>query len=235
MYCIKIDTYTIEVERKNIKHLRLSVYPTQGRIHVSAPLHYDDEQITAFVRTKIPWIARHFERFELHRQVAELRYVSGEIHFLEGKAYQLNVISTASVNKVCIREDRYIDLYEKPGTAPWHRPLMLQAWYGIRLKVRSQPLLAKWEGCIGAKYSECGIKQMKTRWGSCNINARRIWLNLELAKRPDESLEYIIVHELMHLLEKGHNARFHALMDKHLPDWRERKHRLDHFGIDSKT
>lgn len=229
MHHIHIDNYTIEVEIKKVKHLRLSVYPTQGRIHVSAPLYTREEQIRLFITQKLPWIAKHFASFDQPQQLAKPNYMSGEIHFLEGKAYRLNVISNARVNKICIRDDRFLDIYEIPGTPVRHRPILMQAWYKIRLKVRCEPLLSKWQNIIGVQINQWGIKQMKTRWGSCNIKAKRIWLNLELAKRPDDSLELVIVHELMHLLENGHNANFRALMDKFLPDWRGRKDHLDRF------
>jgi len=130
-----------------------------------------------------------------------------------------------------IRGNTHIDLYEKPGTPIVHRPLMMQEWYRARLKARIEPLIRKWQEIIGVQIKEWSVKKMKTRWGTCNIKAKRIWINLELAKKPEDCLEYIIVHELLHLIEKHHNDNFKALMNKYLPDWRVRKDLLNRLPL----
>jgi len=226
-----VEGYGIEVERKDIKNLRLSVYPPSGRIRIAAPIQMDDESIRLHIVSKLDWIKKHLARFEQVERFSRREYINGESHYLEGKRYLLNIIPDSGINMIKIRGGAYIDLYEKPGSPVWHRPLMMQEWYRSRLKARVEPLLCKWQEIIGVQIREWGIKQMKTRWGSCNVVAMRIWINLELARKAEDCLEYIIVHELVHLLEKRHNDNFKALMDKFLPDWRVRKDVLNKFPL----
>lgn len=228
---ITVADYKIDVVRKSIKNLHLSVYPPTGRIRIAVPQQLDDESIRLHIVSKLGWIKKHIARFQQVERLSHREYITGESHYLEGKRYLLNVISDASINRIKLRGGTYIDLYEKPGTPIWHRPLMLQEWYRARLKVRIEPLISKWQDIIGVQINEWSVKKMKTRWGTCNIHAKRIWINLELAKKPEECLEYIIVHELLHLLEKYHNKNFKALMDKYLPDWRVRKDILNRFPL----
>lgn len=227
MHQITVGQYTIDVVKKDIKNLHLAVYPPNGRIRIAVPKQLDDETIRLHIVSKLSWIKKQITKFEQAERLSQRDYITGESHYLEGKRYILNVITASNINQIKLRGKRYIDLYEKPGTPHWHRPLMIQEWYRARLKARIEPLIAKWQDIIGEHLSEWAVKQMKTKWGTCNINAKRIWINLELAKKPDDCLEYIIVHELMHLIEKHHNDNFKALMDRFLPDWRVRKDRLN--------
>lgn len=227
MQQMSVDEYTVEVVRKDIKNLHLAIYPPTGRIRLAVPKQLDDETIRLHIISKLGWIKKHIACFEQAERQSKREYISGEIHYLEGKRYLLNVISGSKINMIKLRDSRYIDLYEKPGTPIWHRPLMVKEWHRARLKARIEPLIARWQDVIGVQINEWSVKQMTTRWGTCNINAKRIWINLELAKKPEECLEYIIVHELVHLLEKHHNDNFKALMDKYLPDWRTRKAALN--------
>ena len=227
MHQITVGQYTIDVVKKDIKNLHLAVYPPNGRIRIAAPKQLDDETIRLHIVSKLSWIKKQISKFEQADRLSNRDYVTGESHYLEGKRYLLNVIPDASINQIKLRGKTYIDLYEKPGTPHWHRPLIIQEWYRARLKARIEPLIIIWQEAIGVQINEWAVKQMKTKWGTCNIVAKRIWINLELAKKPDDCLEYIIVHELMHLLEKHHNDRFKSLMDRYLPDWRVRKERLN--------
>lgn len=227
MHQITVGQYTIDVVKKDIKNLHLAVYPPNGRIRIAVPKQLDDETIRLHIVSKLSWIKKQITKFEQADRLSNRDYVTGESHYLEGKRYLLNVITDASINQIKLRGKTYIDLYEKPGTPDWHRPLMIQEWYRARLKARIEPLIISWQEAIGVHINDWAVKQMKTKWGTCNIVAKRIWINLELAKKPDDCLEYIIVHELMHLLEKHHNDRFKSLMDRYLPDWRVRKERLN--------
>ncbi|MDY0152524.1 MAG: SprT family zinc-dependent metalloprotease [Candidatus Cloacimonas sp.] len=231
MHQIKVGDYTIDVVRKDIKNLHLAVYPPHGRIRIAVPQELDDETIRLHLVSKLAWIKKHIAGFEQVERLSQREYITGESHYLEGRRYLLNVIPDASINMIKIRGNTHIDLYEKPGTPIWHRPVMIQEWYRARLKVRIEPLITKWQDIIGVQIKEWSIKQMKTRWGTCNINAKRIWINLELAKKPEDCLEYIIVHELLHLLERNHNDVFRSYMDKYLPDWRFRKEVLNKFPL----
>jgi len=227
MHQITVGQYTIDVVKKDIKNLHLAVYPPNGRIRIAVPKQLDDETIRLHIVSKLSWIKKQITKFEQADRLSNRDYVTGESHYLEGKRYLLNVITDASINHIKLRGKTYIDLYEKPGTPNWHRPLMIQEWYRARLKARIEPLIISWQEAIGVHINDWAVKQMKTKWGTCNIVAKRIWINLELAKKPDDCLEYIIVHELMHLLEKHHNDHFKSLMDRFLPDWRVRKDRLN--------
>ena len=147
--------------------------------------------------------------------------VTGETHYFLGRRYRLRVVLHEATGKVFIRNRSFIDLHVRPGYASDARALVLQGWYRQQLKSLIPPLLQKWKKVIGVQAADWAIRRMKTRWGTCNAEARRIWLNLELIKKPVQCLEYILVHELIHLVERHHNDRFIALMDRHLPQWRQ--------------
>ncbi len=217
---IIIDNIVVDVIRKDIKHLYFAVYPPNGRVRVSAPRRMDDEAIRLAVISKLPWIKRHQAKFEGQERQPPLEYISGESHFYKGQCYVLNVIYHNGPSKVVIRDNATLDLIVRTGSDVSKRERALIAWYRQQLKEAIPPLLAKWEPIIGEDVAEWGVKRMKTRWGSCNIKARRIWLNLELIKKPGCCLEYIIVHEMVHLLERLHNDRFVTYMDEFMPRWR---------------
>ncbi len=216
---IILQGHSIELQRKRIKNINLAVYPATGRIRVSVPLRMDEERVRRFLESKLSWIERQLAKV---KPAASISYESGSTHQLEGKSYILNLIPDASSNRIHLHEGR-IDLYLKPGRTPEQVPRMLQEWYRVRLKARVQPLMNKWQRVLGVQANSWNIKRMKTKWGSCNTRDKRIWLSLELAKKCDAYLEYVVVHELVHLLERGHNERFYGLLDQYLPDWRQRK------------
>jgi len=220
MQRIIIDNIAVDVIRKDIKNLYFAVYPPNGRVRVSAPRRMDDEAIRLAVISKLPWIKRHQAKFEGQERQPPLEYISGESHFYQGQCYVLNVIYHNGPSKVVIRDNATLDLFVRTGSDVSKRERALIAWYRQQLKEAIPPLLAKWEPIIGEDVAEWGVKRMKTRWGSCNIKARRIWLNLELIKKPGCCLEYIIVHEMVHLLERLHNDRFVIYMDEFMPRWR---------------
>jgi len=220
MQQIRIDSLVIDVIRKDIKHMYFAVYPPNGRVRVSAPRRMDDEAIRKAVASKLPWIKRHQAKFEGQERRTPLEYVSGESHHYQGQRYLLNVIYHKGPPKVALRNNATLDLFVRTGSDAKKRERALMDWYRQQLKRAIPPLITKWEPIIGEDVADWGVKRMKTRWGSCNIKARRIWLNLELVKKPSCCLEYIIVHEMVHLLERLHNDRFVAHMDKFMPDWR---------------
>lgn len=227
MQIIEVGSYIIELKRNDIKTLRLTLYPATGVIRVSAPKHLEEGQIRDFVESRLGWIKQKLaSKPEVHIG-AEPQYISGETHFLAGKAYTLNVQENACVPKISILPDKIIEMSVCAGTTPLWRKAFMKEWNRVRLEQRIAPLMLKWQVIIGVKPNKSATKQMKTRWGSCNIAAKRIWISLELAKKSDHLLEYIIVHELVHLLERGHNAVFYGYMDKFLPDWRERRKELN--------
>ena len=210
----------VEVVRKDIKNLHLGVYPPMGRVRVAVPLVISDEAVRLAVIDKLGWIKRQKTRFAQQPRQSQREMVNGESHYFLGKRYRLRVHEVDAPARVAVRGIASLDLFVRPGTLPAQRDAVLQRWYREQLKALVPGLLDKWQPVIGVQASHWGIKKMKTKWGSCNTSAKRIWLNLELAKKPLVCLEYIVVHELVHLLERRHSELFTALMDRFLPDWR---------------
>lgn len=220
MHQITVNGLVVDVVRKNIKNLHLAVYPPNGRIRVAAPLRVDDEAVRLFTISKWAWIKRQQARFDVQERQSPRTFVSGESHYFQGNRYLLNVIYHDGPPAVILRNKTTMDLLVRTGSETVQREHVLMAWYRKQLKQAIPPLIAKWEPIINVEVAEWGVKQMKTRWGTCNIEARRIWLNLELVKKPIHCLEYIVVHEMVHLLERKHNAIFTGYMNKFMPQWR---------------
>lgn len=227
MHRITVNDLTVDVVRKDIKNLHLAVYPPNGRVRVAAPLLIDDEAVRLAVISKWGWIKRQQAKFIEQKRQSPREYLSGESHYYQGKRYRLNVIYADHPPKVVIRNKEWLDLYVRPGSDAQQRERVLMVWYRKQLKAIMPDLIAKWEAIMELSVAEWGIKHMKTKWGTCNIEARRIWLNLELVKKPIRCLEYIIVHEMVHFLERHHNDRFTALMDHYLPSWRTLREELN--------
>lgn len=200
-------------------------------MRIATPLRVNDEAVRLFAISKLGWIKKHQVKFDAQERQSAREYVSGESHYYRGERYLLNVIYQKGVPKVIVRNKKYIDLYVRPGSTLAQRRRVITEWYRQQLKAEIPALIAKWQKVIGVEIAECGIKQMKTRWGTCNVTARRIWLNLELAKKPEHCLEYVIVHELVHLLERRHNERFVALMSQFMPQWRTYREELNRFPV----
>ncbi len=210
----------VEVVRKDIKNLHLGVYPPQGRVRVAVPLHLDDEAVRLAVISRVGWIRKQQKGFERQDRQSEREMITGESHYFQGRRYRLEVIEHDGPASVRLPNNRTLVLRVRPGTGREKREAVLHRWYRRRLRELIPALIAKWEPEIGVTVVEWGIKKMKTRWGTCNTDARRIWLNLELAKKPPSCLEYILVHEMAHFLEHHHNERFRGLMDRFMPQWR---------------
>lgn len=217
---ITVSDLVVEVVRKDIKNIHLAVYPPDGRVRVAVPLRVDDEAVRLAVISKLSWIRRQQSRFAGQERQSAREYVFRESHYYWGNRYLLNVIEYDAPPKVVLRNKNTLELTIRPGSDQAKREQVLLACYRSELKTAIMPLIAKWENTIGVDVADWGVKRMKTRWGSCNIEARRIWLNLELVKKPPRCLEYIVVHEMVHLLERKHNDRFIGLMDQFLPQWR---------------
>lgn len=217
---ISVSGIPVEVVRKDIKNLHLGVYPPMGRVRVAAPLVVNDEAVRLAVIDKLSWIKRQRTQFSKQPRQSEREMVNGESHYFMGLRYRLRVYEVDGPTKVALRGVASLDLYVRPGTSARRREAVLLSWHRAALRTAITELLARWQPVLGVRVEQWGIKKMKTKWGSCNVTARRIWLNLELAKKPVQCLEYIVVHELVHLLERNHTERFTALMDEFLPNWR---------------
>jgi predicted metal-dependent hydrolase len=227
MHQIKVGNISIDVVRKDIKNLHLGVYPPNGRVRIAAPLKIDDDAVRLFAISRLTWIKKQRLKFENQDRQSERRFVSGETHYLKGKPYLLNVIYQNAAPRVKIRNKTYIDLYVREGSIEEQKEKVMMEWYRGQLKHQIPELIEKWQKKLGIEVNEWVIKRMKTKWGTCTIAARRIWLNLELVKKPHHCLEYIIVHEMVHLLERKHNDRFVAHMDKFMPQWHLYKDELN--------
>ena len=216
---INIRGIEVQVIRKEIKNLHLSVHPPEGRVRISAPLHMSDDALRLAVITKLKWIKKQQEHFTEQPRQSPREAVTGESHYFYGRRYRLEVIYEYGRHRVVIKNNKTLQLFVNPGTTRENRMRVINEWYREELKAFIPALLDKWQDRIGVTASAWGVKKMKTRWGSCSIRQKRIWLNLELAKKPPECLEYVLVHELVHLLERRHNERFRTFMDKFLPSW----------------
>lgn len=223
---IEVSGITVEITRKKIKNLHLGVYPPEGRVRVSAPLFLDDDAIRLAIISRLKWIRKQQKKFLDQDRQSQREMITGETHFFQGRRYRLDLIEADLPPRVCLRGTTTMELRVRPGTGREKREEILYAWYRKQLKEQIPPLIAKWEEITGLRVSEWGVRRMKTRWGTCNTDARRIWINLELVKRYPLCLEYIILHEMVHLLERRHNDRFRELMDGFMPGWRRYKEGL---------
>lgn len=217
---IRIADLSVEVVRKDIKHLHLGVYPPAGRVRVAAPLRLDDEAVRLAVVSRLGWIRSKQRKFAEQDRQSRREMVTGESHYFQGRRYVLDVRVVEGAPRVRLVSNAKMELRVPPGIDLAQRHAVLQRWYRRQLRALLPALLAKWAPRIGKPVSEVRIKKMKTRWGSCNAPAGRVWLNLELIKKPVACLEYVLVHELVHLRERHHNKRFQEWMDALLPAWR---------------
>jgi predicted metal-dependent hydrolase len=217
----------VHVVRKAIKNLHLGVYPPSGRVRVAVPLTISDNAVRMAVVGKLGWIKRQRKRFQLQPRQSEREMVSGESHYFLGRRYRLRVIYQNRRTEVVLRSRSTMEVYVQLETTPEQRERVLRQWYRQKLKEIIPPLVEKWQPILNVQVADWGIKKMKTKWGSCNAEAQRIWLNLELAKKPVRCLEYTVVHEMAHFLERQHNDRFISLLDQYLPHWRLHRQELN--------
>ena len=217
---IEVSGIQVEVVRKPIKNLHLSVHPPEGRVRVSAPTRTDDEAVRMAVVSKLRWIQRHRQTFAAQPRQSPREMVGGESHYFLGRRYRLHVLEHDRPNNVTLKGNSEMILHVRPGTTRDKRQQVLNDWYRRYMKEVIPDLIQKWEPVIGVRIDDWGVKKMKTRWGSCNIRDHRVWLNLDLAKKSPHYLEYVLVHEMVHLLERHHNDRFKSFMDQFMPQWR---------------
>ena len=225
---IEIRGIAVEIVRKDIKHLHLGVYPPEGRVRVAAPLRLDDDAVRMAVISRLAWIRRKRKEFEAQDRQSRREFVTGESHYFEGRRYRLDVVESAGGRTgVRLRGHGWIEMRVRRGTGRDAREALLYRWYRDRLRERIPEMVARWELRIGVKVEDWRIRRMKTRWGTCNREAGRIWLNSELAKKPVSCLEYVVVHEMVHLIERRHNDRFRGILDRVMPGWGGRVEELN--------
>ena len=224
---IKVSGLTVDIVRKDIKNLHLGVYPPNGRVRVAAPLGVSNDAVRLAVIGKLGWIKRQRAKFYAQPRQSPREMVSGESHYFQGRRYRIRIVEHEGAGVVLLRNKTTMEIRVRPETTSEQRLHILQRWYRAQLKTQVPVLLEKWEPLLGVAVAHWGVKKMKTKWGSCNVEAGRIWLNLELAKKPPQCLEYVVVHELVHFAERHHNDRFVALMERHLPNWRTYRDELN--------
>ena len=216
---IVVNELVVDVVRKDIKNLHLGVYPPLGRVRVAAPLVISDEAVRLAVIDKLRWIRRQKAKFAEQPRQSQREMVNGESHYFLGKRYRLRVHEVDATPRVAVRGIASLDLFVRPGANAEQREAVLLRWHREQLKALIPALLEKWQPVLEVQVAHWGVKKMKTKWGSCSIEAGRIWINLELAKKPLHCLEYIVVHEMTHLLVRHHDDQFVALMSRVMPQW----------------
>lgn len=221
---------TVDVVFKDIKNVHLSVYPPSGRVRISAPLRMNLDTVRVFAIAKLSWIRQQQNKLCGQEREAPREYLDRESHYVRGKRYLLSVIEESAPPRVELKHSKLL-LRVRPGTTEAGKQAVIEAWYRRQLKKEVPPLIARWESILGVKVERFFVQRMKTRWGSCNPAARTIRLNTDLAKKPRECLEYIVVHEMAHILEPTHTARFVALMDQFMPNWRFYRDQLNRLPV----
>jgi predicted metal-dependent hydrolase len=224
---IEVNGLCVDVVRKDIKNLHLGVYPPDGRVRVAAPSAVSDEAVRQAVITRQGWIRRQQERFALQERQSQREMIDGESHYFAGQRYRLKVFEGSEPSTVILRNKRTMELHVPPGSSREKREEVLLRWYRQQLKRLIPEIISKWEPILGIEVTEWGVKRMKTKWGSCNPDKRRIWLNLELVKKDVKYLEYIVLHEMVHILERTHNDRFREYMDRFMPSWQMLREELN--------
>ena len=217
---ITVSGLEITVRRKAIKNLHVGVYPPDGKVRVSAPQSMSDEAIRLAIITRFGWIRSKRSGFIRQARESQREYISGETHFVQGRRFRLNVVEAGGVPRVSFGKSGWLDFRMPPDSTRAQRERYFQNWQRRELRRLAEPLILKATERLQVAVPDWGIRRMKTKWGSCNAAAKRIWLNLELFKKPVDCLEYIIVHELVHLSIRQHNDEFYSKMDRFLPLWR---------------
>lgn len=231
MTVVKVSDISAEVEWKAIKNVHLTVYPPDARIHVSAPQSMPEDAVRLFLLTKLPWIKSRVSEIVNQSRQTPREYVSGENHFYKGQRYRLKVIYSNKPAKVEVQGNECIVLYARNGSLPERRAEILREWYRNELKSILPPLISKWKETLGVKANKWEVKQMKTLWGSCNHRTHNIIFNLELIKKPLHCIEYIVVHELLHIKVRLHDEEYTSLLSHYLPNWQQTRDELNEFIV----
>jgi predicted metal-dependent hydrolase len=221
-----LGTIPVDVVLKDIKNIHLSVHPPAGKVRIAAPLRMDIDTVRVFAVTKLAWIKSQQKKLREQERETPREYLDRESHYVWGKRYLLKLAEKEAAPRVELKHNKMI-LQLRPAASHEKKQEVLDAWYREQIKATVPELVAKWEKALGVKANKLFVQKMKTKWGSCSPHAGNIRLNTDLAKKPPQCLEYIIVHELTHLLERHHNDRFTALMDAHMPLWRQYREMLN--------
>lgn len=222
---IIIDGLTVEIQKKKVKNINLAVLPPDGRVRISAPRRVSEEYIVNFVRSKMDWIQKQRDKILKKAIITNREYITGEKIHLFGEEYTLQAVPTTGKGRVTLNgSTAYLET--KAGSTVEEKEKIVNEWYRSLLKEQIRQYLPKWEKITGLHPTDWQIKNMKTRWGTCNTVTGKIWLNLQLAKKPLICLEYVILHELTHLKVRNHGKDFIAVMDRYMPDWQTIKKKM---------
>jgi predicted metal-dependent hydrolase len=231
---VQLGNITADVVLKDIKNVHLSVYPPNGRVRIAAPARMSLDTIRVFAVSKLGWIKEQQRKLREQERETPREYLNRESHYLWGKRYLLTVQEADQAPSIELRHRR-IFMRLRPGTSEDKKQALFEEWYRDQLRAAVTPLLAKWQPLMGVRVNRLFVQRMKTKWGSCNPTARHIRLNTELAKKPTECLEYIVVHELAHLIEPTHTQRFIVLMDRFMPKWQFYREALNRLPVRRET
>jgi predicted metal-dependent hydrolase len=224
----------VSVVLKDIKNVHLSVYPPSGRVRIAAPRRMSIDTIRVYAISRLDWIRKQQRKLREQERETPREYIDRESHYVWGRRYLLAVREADEPPSISLKPRRML-LRVRPGASETKRAVLIDEWYRAQIKAAVPPLLERWENLIGVKAERVFVQRMKTKWGSCNHEAQTIRLNTELAKKPPECLEYIVVHELVHLVEPTHNARFMALMDRYMPRWQSYREKLNRLPVRQET
>ena len=227
---VQLGDLAVDVVRKDIKNVHLSVHPPTGRVTIAAPARLSLDTIRVFAIAKLGWIRQQQKKLLEQEREMPREYLNRESHYIWGRRYLLKIIEDELPPSVALSHGRMI-LTVRPGCAPAKRQEIVDAWYRDLVRTSTPPLIAKWERLMSVKVKRFFMQRMKTKWGSCNPRARTIRLNTDLARKPRECLEYIVVHEMAHLLEPTHNVRFIALLDQFMPKWQSHRDALNRLPV----
>jgi predicted metal-dependent hydrolase len=226
-----ISDIHIDVIKKDIKNMHLAVYPPKGKVRLAVPSDVSNETIKLFTISKLGWIRKQQRKLASQDRQNSRNFVNRETHYFLGKRYLLKVIEEDKPTKVVVKGKSQLELHVRPNTTIIQRNAIMNEWYRMELKRTIPAIITKWEDKMGVSVNSWGVRHMKTKWGTCNIEKKRILLNLELAKIPVRCLEYIIVHEMVHLFERKHNDQFMTYMDKYLANWKALRSELNRLPV----
>ncbi|CUS32148.1 conserved hypothetical protein [Candidatus Nitrospira nitrosa] len=215
---VQLGNITADVVLKDIKNVHLSVYPPNGHVRIAAPARMSLDTIRVFAVSKLGWIKQQQKKLREQERETPREYLNRESHYLWGRRYLLTVREDDEAPSIELKHSRIL-LHVRPGTSEERKQALFEEWYREQLKQAVPLLITKWQPLIGVTVNRFFVQRMKTKWGSCNPTARHIRLNTELTKKPPECLEYIVVHEMAHLIEPTHTQRFIALMNRFMPKW----------------
>lgn len=224
---IQVSNLLIDTVKKDIRNMHLGVYPPQGRVRVAAPTETTDEAIKLFVLSRMHWIKTQQRKFQDQERQTMRQYLPGESHYFLGVRHLLDLVQTDDRPRIDVPSKKKITMYAAPNTSRVQKEVLFERFYRSELKELAPTKVKKWQNILGVEAREVRIRKMKTKWGTCNAVEGRIWLNLELAKKDTDCIDYVIVHELAHLKEKSHTERFFRLLESAMPDWTQTKKKLN--------